>query len=288
MRYLAFALDGRHGLAVVDGSGRLRGSLEGYPDFPGTLETLLGTGGSALAAAGRRLAAGREFDPATVRLLPPLPSPEKIICVGLNYREHAAESNIAPPAFPTIFSRFPSSLIGHGAALIRPLISNQFDFEGELAAVIGKGGRHIPRASALDHVAGYSVFNDGSVRDIQLRTSQWTMGKNFDGTGAFGPALVTADELPSGARGLRLATRLNGSVVQDASTDDLIFDIATLVSEISAAMTLKPGDVIVTGTPSGVGMARTPPLFMKDGDVCEVEIEGIGLLRNPVRDEAKA
>ena len=285
MRFVTFEQDGRRGLAVMDAGGALRGGLAGDPGFPGSLEALIEAGKDALTEAGRRLAAGREIDRAAVRILPPLAAPEKIICVGLNYREHAAESNVAPPAFPTIFSRFPSSLIGHEAPMIRPKSSTHFDFEGELVAVIGQGGRHIPKARALDHVVGYSVFNDGSVRDIQLRTSQWTMGKNFDGTGAFGPALVTADELPAGASGLRLVTRLNGVVVQDGRTDDLIFDIATLVSEISAAMTLKAGDVIVTGTPSGVGMARTPQLFMKNGDVCEVEIEGIGLLRNPVRDE---
>lgn len=286
MKFVEYCDAGCRGLAVEDASGALRGRREGDAAYPGSLASLIAAGGSALADAGRALAGAAEINLATVEVLPPLPAPEKIICVGLNYREHAAESNVAPPAFPTIFSRFASSLIGHGAPLVRPKRSTQFDFEGELVAVIGRGGRHIPPARALDHVAGYSVFNDGSIRDIQLRTSQWTMGKNFDGTGAFGPAFVTADALPAGARGLRLVTRLNGTVVQDASTDDLIFDIATLVSEISAAMTLKPGDVIVTGTPSGVGMARTPPLFMKDGDVCEVEIEGIGLLRNPVRDEA--
>ncbi len=288
MKFVEYREGGRRGLAVEDASGALRGRREGDPAYPGSLASLIAGGASALAEAGRALAGGGEIDLAAVEVLPPLAAPEKIICVGLNYREHAAESNVAPPAFPTIFSRFASSLIGHGAPLVRPRRSTQFDFEGELVAVIGLGGRHIPRAAALDHVAGYSVFNDGSVRDIQLRTSQWTMGKNFDGTGAFGPAFVTADALPAGARGLRLVTRLNGVVVQDASTDDLIFDIATLVAEISGAMTLSPGDVIVTGTPSGVGMARTPPLFMKDGDVCEVEIEGIGLLRNPVRDEAGA
>ena len=144
----------------------------------------------------------------------------------------------------------------------------------------------MPRERALEHVAGYSIFNDGSVRDIQLRTSQWTLGKNFDGTGAFGPCFVTADSLPAGARGLRLTTRLNGTVVQDASTDDLIFDIATLVAEISLALTLEPGDILVTGTPSGVGMARSPQMFMRHGDLCEVAIEGIGTLRNRVVDEA--
>lgn len=286
MKFVEYREGGRRGLAAEDAAGTLRGRPEGDPGYPGTLQSLLAAGGSALADARRALAGGAEIDLAAVDVLPPLPAPGKIICVGLNYREHAAESNVAPPAYPTIFSRFASSLIGHGAPLVRPKSSTQFDFEGELVAIIGRGGRHIPPVRALDHVAGYSIFNDGSIRDIQLRTSQWTLGKNFDGTGAFGPAFVTADGLPPGARGLRLVTRLNGAVVQDATTDDLIFDIATLVSELSAAMTLEPGDVIVTGTPSGVGMARTPALFMKDGDVCEVEIEGIGLLRNPVRDEA--
>lgn len=286
MKFVEYRDGGRRGLAVEDASGALRGRREGDADYPGTLQSLIAAGGQALADAGRALAGAPEVDLSATQVLPPLPAPGKIICVGLNYREHAAESNVAPPAWPTIFSRFASSLVGHGAPLVRPRCSTQFDFEGELVAVIGRAGRHVPPAQALDHVAGYSVFNDGSVRDIQLRTSQWTLGKNFDGTGAFGPAFVTADALPSGARGLRLVTRLNGTVVQDASTDDLIFDIATLVSELSAAMTLEPGDVIVTGTPSGVGMARSPQLFMKHGDVCEVEIEGIGLLRNPVVDEA--
>ncbi len=286
MKFVEYRDGGRRGLAAEDASGTLRGKLAGEAGYPGTLQSLIAAGGSALADAGRALSGGPEIDPGAVQVMPPLAAPGKIICVGLNYREHAAESNVAPPAYPTIFSRFASSLIGHGAPLVRPRSSTQFDYEGELVAVIGRGGRHIAHAQALDHVAGYSVFNDGSIRDIQLRTSQWTLGKNFDGTGAFGPAFVTADALPSGARGLRLVTRLNGIAVQDASTDDLIFDIATLVSELSAAMTLDPGDVIVTGTPSGVGMARSPQLFMKHGDICAVEIEGIGLLRNPVQDEA--
>jgi 2-keto-4-pentenoate hydratase/2-oxohepta-3-ene-1,7-dioic acid hydratase in catechol pathway len=185
-----------------------------------------------------------------------------------------------------VFARFSSSLIGHKAPLIRPRVSAQFDYEGELVAVIGRSGRRIPKAEALDHVVGYSIFNDASVRDYQLRTTQWTVGKNFDGTGAFGPWLVTPDELPPGASGLKLQTRLQGQVVQQASTADLIFDIAALVSLLSEAFTLEAGDVIVTGTPSGVGFARKPPLFMKAGDTCEVEIEGIGTLINPVVDEA--
>jgi 2-keto-4-pentenoate hydratase/2-oxohepta-3-ene-1,7-dioic acid hydratase in catechol pathway len=157
-----------------------------------------------------------------------------------------------------------------------------------MVAVIGAGGRHIAEGDALGHVSGYSIFNDASIRDYQLKAPQWTMGKNFDGTGAFGPYLVTADELPAGGKGLRIQTRLNGTVVQDATTSDMVFSIAKLISILSEAITLSPGDVIVSGTPAGVGMARKPQLFMKDGDVCEVEIERIGLLRNPVKDEERS
>ena len=195
------------------------------------------------------------------------------------------KAGFAVPIYPAIFLRVPTSLVGAGAPIVRPRVSDQLDFEGELVAVIGRGGRHIPKASALDHVVGYSVFNEASVRDFQLKPAQWTVGKNFDGTGAFGPALTTADELPPGATGLAIRTRLNGQVVQDSTTASLIFDVATLVSTLSEAMTLSPGDIIVTGTPSGVGLARNPPLWMKPGDVCEVEIAGIGLLSNPVVDE---
>lgn len=285
MKFIEYVHQGRRGLAVETPDGGLRGHLAGDAGYPGTLLSLIEAGESRLTQAGRELAGGGAVDAGAVSFLPPISEPVRILCVGLNYREHAAESGVAPPAHPTIFSRFSTSLIGHGQPMLRPRISTELDFEGELVAVIGRPGRHIPRERALDHVAGYSVFNDGSVRDVQLRTSQWTLGKNFDGTGAFGPCFVQAGDLPAGARSLRLVTRLNGKVVQQASTDDLIFDIATLVAEISKAFALKAGDVIVTGTPSGVGMARSPQLFMKAGDVCEVEIEGIGLLRNPVLDE---
>ena len=288
MKFVEFSQGGRRGLAVRARLGELRGRLAGEAGYPGSLHSLIAAGREALADAGKLLADGNALDPDAATVLPPISNPGKIICVGLNYREHAAESNVAPLAFPTVFARFSSSLVGHGSPIVRPRLSAQLDYEGELAVVIGKAGRHIPRARALDHVAGYALFNDASVRDIQLRTSQWTLGKNFDDTGAFGPCLVTANDLPAGGRGLRLVTRLNGNVVQDASTDDLIFDVATLIAEISLAVTLMPGDVIVTGTPSGVGMARSPQLFMKDGDVCEVEIAEIGTLRNPVVNEAPA
>jgi 2-keto-4-pentenoate hydratase/2-oxohepta-3-ene-1,7-dioic acid hydratase in catechol pathway len=220
---------------------------------------------------------------AAVELLPPILDPPKIICVGLNYVDHSMESGFEPPTYPAVFARFASSLIGHGADMIVPRASQDLDFEGELAAIVGVTGRNISKGDALRHVSGYSIFNDGSIRDYQHKTSQWTIGKNFDGTGAFGPEFVTADELPPGAKGLRLETRLNGNVVQSASTDQMIFSVADLVSILSQAMTLEPGDVIVTGTPAGVGAARKPPLYMKDGDSCEVEIQQVGILRNPIR-----
>ncbi len=215
----------------------------------------------------------------------PIERPPKIICVGLNYADHAKESPYEKPNYPVLFLRVTTSLVPHEGALIAPKASEQFDYEGEMVAIIGKGGRHIPRSEALDHVAGYSVFNDGSVRDYQFKSPQWTSGKNFDGSGPFGPDFVTADEVPAGGKGLKLYTRLNGQVVQEATTDDMLFPVDELVSVASEAMTLEPGDIIVTGTPAGVGAFRKPPLWMKHGDVCEVEVEKIGLLRNPVKAE---
>jgi len=219
--------------------------------------------------------------------LPPIPNPEKIICVGLNYLDHTSESGFVQPDYPTLFTRVNSSLVGDGAPIVRPTVSDQLDYEGELVAVIGRGGRHIKKADALDHVAGYSIFNDASIRDYQFKTPQWTVGKNFDGTGAFGPVFVTADELPDGCKGLKLETRLNGMTVQSAPIASMVFDVASQIEIISAAITLAPGDLLVTGTPSGVGLARKPPLWMKPGDICEVEIEGIGVLRNPILDEVR-
>ena len=287
MRFISFRQAGRHGVAVLDSNGGARGLLAGSAGFPGNLDSIVAGGAASLRDAGAALAKGAPIDLAAIEYLPVLSAQTaKIICVGLNYKDHSAESGYALPTYPTLFARFPSSLIAHDAPLLRPAESTQFDYEGELVAVIGKGGRRIAKDKALDHVVAYSIFNDGSIRDFQHRTPQWTVGKNFDGTGAFGPSLVSADELPAGAAGLRLQTRLNGRVVQEASTSDLVFDVATLVSVLSEAMTLNPGDVIVTGTPAGVGAARKPPLFMKAGDVCEVEIEGLGILRNPIVDEA--
>lgn len=286
MRFAAFRSEEREGLATAVGSGgQFYGLYSDEAGYPGSLDNLIRRGRTALEAAAEVLKGGIVIDLDRVVLLPPLSAPGKIICVGLNYVDHSIESGFTPPDYPTIFARFTSSLVGAGAPIIRPRVSDQLDYEGEMVAVIGVGGRHIAEDYALEHVIGYSIFNDASVRDYQKKSPQWTIGKNFDNTGAFGPWLVTADELPSGGKGLRIQTRLNGTVVQDASTNDMMFGVAKLISILSEAITLSPGDIIVSGTPAGVGVARTPPLFMKDGDMCEVEIEGIGLLCNNIKDE---
>ncbi|MDP8990712.1 MAG: fumarylacetoacetate hydrolase family protein [Acidobacteriota bacterium] len=278
MRFVTYLKDGATGLAVRKGSDLI--DLEGCE-----LRALLATGQAGLQRVPDLALRGRLLDESKLVYLPPIVAPPKIICVGLNYRDHVNEAKRATPLHPTFFVRFTRSLIAHGQPLVRPVVSEQFDFEGEVAVVIGRTGRHISKDDALDHIAGYSVFNDASVRDYQRRGEQWTLGKNFDGTGAFGPEFVTADELPRGAKGLKLVTRLNGVVVQSATIEEMIFDIPTLIASLSEVTTLEVGDVIVTGTPGGIGAARTPKLFMKHGDVCEVEFEGVGILRNPVRDE---
>jgi 2-keto-4-pentenoate hydratase/2-oxohepta-3-ene-1,7-dioic acid hydratase in catechol pathway len=280
MQIIRFTDARGQGLAINTGDG-YRGLWLDDAAFPGDLPDLIAQGAD-LMAIGAAFHAATPIDIDGVDLLMPLPNPGKIICVGLNYVDHAAEGHFDIPTYPTLFARFATSLLAPGAPMIRPPQSTEFDFEGEMVAVIGMGGHAIPEEEALLHVAGYSIFNDGSVRDYQFKTPQWTIGKNFNGTGAFGPCFVPAAALPDGARGLRLQTRLNGVVVQEASTGDMIFSVAQLVSILSEAITLEPGDIIVTGTPAGVGFARTPPLWMKPGDVCEVEIDGIGILRTPI------
>ena len=215
----------------------------------------------------------------------PAAEPPKIICIGLNYADHTAESPYEQPSYPTVFLRVATATSGHGATIPLTALSEQLDYESEMVAVLGKGGKHIPKEQALDHVFGYSVGNEVSVRDYQFKTPQWTVGKNFDGTGAWGPYVVTADELPPGARGLKIEGRLNGKTVQSSNTENMIFDVATIISTLSEAMTLQAGDVIFTGTPAGVGLGHKPPLWMKDGDRFEVEIERIGLLSNKVAKE---
>jgi 2-keto-4-pentenoate hydratase/2-oxohepta-3-ene-1,7-dioic acid hydratase in catechol pathway len=222
-----------------------------------------------------------------VKFEPVIPNPEKILCVGLNYISHRTETKRPETKFPSIFTRFADTQVGHETPVLRPSFSTAFDYEGELAVVIGRGGRYISEQDVSAHIAGYSCYNDVSVRDWQRHTAQWTPGKNFPNTGAFGPSLVTPDEIPDlGA--LTLTTRLNGKVMQEAPISDLIFSVPVIVSYISKFTPLYPGDVIATGTPGGVGDRRDPPVYMKDGDIVEVEIDRIGILRNVVRSDAHA
>jgi acylpyruvate hydrolase len=258
------------------------------PALPKDLKNLIAAGPNVLAAA--KAAAANA--PASARFVldamkPGLPiaDPPKFICVGLNYALHAKEGGHAIPTYPSFFLRVPTSLVAAGAPVIRPKASVQLDYECELTIVIGKGGRHIPEEKALEHVFGYTLFNDVSVRDFQRKTSQWMPGKNFDGTGPLGPWIVTADELPAGASGLRITTRVNGETMQDSNTSDMIFSTARTIALLSEFMTLEPGDLIATGTPSGVAHARKPPTWMKAGDTVAVEVERIGVLTNPVVDE---
>jgi len=281
MRFVSFEQDGKAVLGVREGEQvRIMGDE--------TLESLLARGVDLCEYA--KSNTGEESVVAEdLKFLPPLQRPPKIICVGLNFADHTSESKYEQPDYPTLFFRVHTSLIAHEQPMLRPRVADcaGLDFEGEIAVVLGKGGRHIAIENALSHVAGYALFNDGSVREYQFKTPQWTVGKNFDGTGAFGPDLVTSDELPAGAKGLLLETRLNGEVVQSANTDEMVFDVASLISIISEAITLEAGDVIVSGTPSGIGWARNPKLLMKAGDVCEVTVEKIGTLRNVIADEVE-
>ena len=219
-----------------------------------------------------------------VRLLPVIPDPDKIVCVGLNYGEHVRETGRTITESPALFLRVPDSQVGHGQPILRPRESQRLDSEGEIAVVIGRGGRRIAEADAWSHICGYSCYNDGSVRDWQLATSQWTPGKNFYRTGGFGPWMVTADEIAPG-QVMSLVTRLNGQEMQRATTDMMIHSIPRQIAYISSFVPLLPGDVIVTGTPGGVGNKRTPPVFMQPGDVVEVEVDAIGVLRNTIADD---
>ena len=286
MRLIAFAgEDGKPALGLRAGEEVIDLTTLGLPS---TLRELL-TRDTGLATVQRAASRATARIPLSkVGHLPPIIDPAKAIAVGLNYVDHAAESPYKDaPKYPVLFHRFPQSWVAHGQPLVRPRVSEQFDYEGEMVVVIGKPGRYIGKGRALEHVAGYSIFNDGSIRDYQFKSTQWMMGKNFDATGAFGPEFVSADELPPAAAGLQLRTRVNGNVLQNANTRDMIFDVPTLVSVCSEAMTLFAGDIIISGTPSGVGFARKPPIFLKAGDTCEIEIEGIGTLRNSVVDERR-
>jgi acylpyruvate hydrolase len=282
MRLVTFVRDGEAHCGVRRGESIVDLSVAA-PDLPGDWPAIFAAGEMDRVAAAAKAAKDNALVPAgPVSLLPPIPNPPKLPCIGLNYRSHAEEAGMAIPDYPIVFPRWPGSMVGHETPIVCPRASGNFDYEAELAIIIGKAARHVSKARALDYVAGYACFNDGSLRDYQFKSSQWAMGKNFDASGSFGPDIVTADELPPGAAGLRIMCRLNGKTLQDGNTDDMIFDTATLVSTLSEVMTLEPGDVIPTGTPPGVGFARKPPVWMKPGDICEIEIEKIGVLRNTV------
>ncbi len=283
MRLSTYLRDGRPRLAVVDGEA-LVDLADARPGVPSDLRAALAAGTDLHAEAAAALAGPAARLPMAAQAFAPLvPEPGKIICLGLNYFDHAKEGGRDKPEYPWFFYRGKSSLIGHGQPGLCPRLSSKFDYEAELAVVIGRTvPRHVTTADALAHVFGYTCFNDMSVRDFQKRTPQWTIGKNFDGTGGFGPVLVTADALPPGAVGLRIRSRLNGEVMQDADTSDMIFPVDETIMLLAQCMTLEPGDVIVMGTPAGVGQARTPPVWMKPGDAIEIEIERIGVLRNPI------
>jgi 2-keto-4-pentenoate hydratase/2-oxohepta-3-ene-1,7-dioic acid hydratase in catechol pathway len=272
MKLLSFAADGKEwfGVARDDGIVTLNGKI-GQPD----LRAALAAGGmEAMRRAARDATPDRRLD--DIMFLPVIPRPGKILCAGLNYRSHVAEMGRELPKQPSMFARFSDTLVGHDGAMIRPTVSDHFDFEGELALVIGQGGRHIAPERALDHVAGYTCFVDGSVRDYQKFSV--TSGKNFPSTGPLGPWMVTADEIADPGR-LTLTTRLNGQDVQHSTTDLLIYSIPQIIAFCSDFTALSAGDVIATGTPEGVGHSRKPPLWMKPGDRLEVEIDGIGVLR---------
>jgi 2-keto-4-pentenoate hydratase/2-oxohepta-3-ene-1,7-dioic acid hydratase in catechol pathway len=277
MKLLSFLADGqeRFGVASGDGVVTLDDKI-GEPD----LRSALAAG--AMQAMREKAAAKPDRKLAEIAFLPVIPRPAKILCAGVNYRAHAAEVGRELPKQPSMFVRFTDTLLGHGGTMIRPSVSDNFDFEGELALVIGKGGRHIKAEQALDHVAGYTCFVDGSVRDFQKFSV--TSGKNFPATGPLGPWLVTSDEIPDPSR-LTLTTRLNGLQVQHATTDQLIYSIPQIIAFCSDFTALSPGDIIATGTPEGVGHGRKPPLWMKKGDTLEVEITGIGTLRVGIADE---
>jgi 2-keto-4-pentenoate hydratase/2-oxohepta-3-ene-1,7-dioic acid hydratase in catechol pathway len=256
--------------------------------FPPSLRQLLAAGAEVLQHARRvnnRTDAVRI--PATkARLAAPIPDPQKIICLGLNYRDHAAETNAPIPREPIVFSKYPTAIIGQGEAIVLPRVSSEVDYEAELVIVVGKRGRHLAAANALAHVAGYTVGHDVSARDWQLKKDgkQWMMGKTFDTFAPIGPELVTADEVAD-PHSLGIRLRLNGQTMQDSSTKQMIFGVAATLEYLSKVFTLEPGDLIFTGTPPGVGMARKPPVWLKAGDVVEVEIDGLGVLRNPVVNE---
>jgi 2-keto-4-pentenoate hydratase/2-oxohepta-3-ene-1,7-dioic acid hydratase in catechol pathway len=287
MKLISFLLNGNPTYGIVSGQGNDLNVLD--------LQPILGSRAPDLRSLIAQKMTGAAADalktnPATLKfadleLLPVIPNPDKILCVGLNYKDHLAESGRASTELPAIFLRVPSSQVAHRQAILRPPESHRLDYECEIAVIIGEGGRRIKEADAWGRIAGYSCYNDGSIRDWQNHTTQWTAGKNYFKTGGFGPWMVTADEIKPGQR-LNVSTRLNGVELQNSHTDLMIHSIPKLIAYISSFTPLLPGDVIVTGTPGGVGNKREPQLFMKAGDVVEIEIDAVGVLRNSIQDEA--
>ncbi|MFY9896348.1 MAG: fumarylacetoacetate hydrolase family protein [Xanthobacteraceae bacterium] len=289
MKIVAFEGQGGPRIGIVEGD-QVVDLQAADPKIPNDLgEALAKTNGDTkqLGEIAKRAPASARKPLSAVTYALPVGRPGKIICLGLNYLEHVKEGSQRDniPKFPTIFMRGLTSLVPHGAPIVRPLASETLDYEAELILVVGKRAKHLTAANATSCIAGYSCGNEGSVREFQRKTTQWDMGKNFDRTGGFGPWLITADELPDAAKGLKIQSRLNGAVMQSDNTDNMMFPIVEMLVYISQGITLEPGDVIFTGTPSGVGHARKPPVWMKNGDTVEVEIERIGTLRNPIADE---
>ena len=289
MRLISFEAQGQAGIGVLK-SADAKEFIDlalAAPELPRDMTALIALPGALDAAkqAAAKAPASAVKPMSGVRFLSVVPRPGKVVCLGLNYADHAKEGGHARPEYPSFFLRGTTSMTAHQQPIIRPKASTKLDYEAELAVVIGKKARHLTKANALDCVAGYTCCNDGSIRDYQRKTNQWTIGKNFDQTAPLGPWLVTPDELPPGAAGLRIQSRLNGKVMQDANTKDFLWDVVEALVIMTECMTLEPGDVIITGTPAGVGYARTPPVWMAPGDTCEIEIEGIGILSNPIADE---
>ena len=285
MRLCTIQVGGKPVVGIKNGDGKIIDLSKQMPRGPKTVVEILAGGKKLQAEVAKACAKPKPaavLSEKSAKYLPPIPNPGKILCIGLNYRKHAEETNNPIPPYPVVFARFNNTLLPHRGKMPLPSHSSQLDWEAELAVIIGKKTRNVAKDKALGAVAGYACFNDGSLRDWQFKGSQWTLGKNFDGSGGFGPDIVTSDELPKGGAPLRIMTRVNGVVQQDSNTDDLIFDVPTLVHELTKVMTLEPGDIIITGTPSGVAAGRKPPNWLKVGDVCEIEIEKIGVLTNPV------
>ena len=290
MKIVGFEADGLR-LGIVEGD-QVIDLQAADPKVPGDLAAVLAANNGDLKPLGdiaKRAPASARRPLKGLKFGLPVARPGKILCLGLNYLEHVKEGSQRDniPKFPTIFMRCLTSMVPHEQPIVRPKVSEQLDYEAEMMLIVGKRAKHLTMANATACIAGYSCANEGSVREFQRKTTQWDMGKNFDRTGGFGPWMVTADELPDAGKGLKIESRLNGTVMQSDNTDNMMFPVADMLVYVTQGMTLEPGDVIFTGTPSGVGHARKPnPVWMKQGDVCEIEIEGIGVLRNPIENEA--